>query len=195
MREREQAMKHRNKLTRSNATAPSGRRPHSKPQRRGQAVVETALMSLLLALLLAGAVDFGRAYYTTVVVTNMAGEGATYASINPDRDLNMPNPYPALSSCGQFAVQPDANIQDRARRVAQDRGLVIRQPSSSMISIQPANCMSRCAGQPITVTVTYQINDLFLPNLIGMNSITVRKSASQLIQRSAYAARQSGSCP
>ena len=34
---------------------------------------------VMLGMLLAGAVDLGRAYYTAVVVTNMAGEGAAYA--------------------------------------------------------------------------------------------------------------------
>ncbi len=165
-----------------------------RKHRRGQALVETALMGLFLALLLAAAVDFGRAYYTAVVVTQMAGEGAAYAAVNPDKDLTMPNPYPSPQSCSQVAVTANANIQDRARRVAQERGLVIRQPLASMVTVQPAGCTSRCVGRPITVTVTYQVDDLFLPNLVGMNRITIRKSASQLMQRSSYGAQESGSC-
>jgi len=169
-------------------------RPHRPAARRkGQALVEFALMGLFLGMLLAGAVDLGRAYYTAVVVTNMAGEGAAYASINPGNDIN----YPAAGTCSQFSVQANQNIQDRARRVARDRGLIIRQPSQANVRVEvrdpnggnwSTNCNLRCAGRAIRVTVTYRIDDLFLPGLLGMNDITIRKSATQLITRDAYGA-------
>src|SRR6478672_9761564 len=141
--------------------------------RRGQALVEMALMGTLLGMLLAGAVDLGRAYYTSVIVTNMAGEGAAYAALNPDRDLNSPT----AGVCSQFTVQRYQNIQDRARKVASDRGLVISD-SRATVSILDSNnnasvCTSRCAGSLIKVKVTYQITDLFLPGLLGMRSITI----------------------
>ena len=152
---------------------------------RGQALVEFALMGLLLGMLLAAAVDLGRAYYTSVIVANMAGEGAAYAALNPDRDLN----YHFAGTCSQFTVQQFQNIQDRAKKVANDRGLII---SDSRASVQildnngnPSLCSTRTAGSAITVKVTYTINDLFLPGLLGMNSITINKSATQRLMRSA----------
>src|SRR5690348_3032557 len=75
----------------------------------GQAIVEMALMGTLLGMLLAGAVDLGRAYYTAVVVTNMAGEGAAYAAIYPGNDLT----YPTHGTCSQFDVTAPQDIQDR----------------------------------------------------------------------------------
>ena len=84
--------------------------------RKGQALVEFALLGLLLGMLLAGALDLGRAYYTSIIVDNMAGEGAAYAALNPDRDLN----YPTAGQCSQFIVA-NQNIQDRAKKVANDR--------------------------------------------------------------------------
>jgi hypothetical protein len=155
-----------------------------------------ALVSLLLAMLLAAAVDFGRAYYTDVVVTNMAAEGALYASLNPDYDKN----YPTAGSCSQFAVDPNGNknIQARVKLVATEHGLVIKQGDLSVISTTittplfspPDACSNRCFGRRIQVQVKYTIHDLFLPRLLGMNSITIVESASQQIQRDAYA----GSC-
>src|SRR3954470_24268539 len=95
-----------------------GRFQGLKGLRRGQAIVEMALMGTLLGMLLAGAVDLGRAYYTAVVVTNMAGEGAAYAAINPDKDLT----YPTAGTCSQFSITTPQNIQDRAKFVAKERG-------------------------------------------------------------------------
>lgn len=45
----------------------------------GQSLVETALMLPILLLLLVGIVDFGRAFYAYIAVTNAAREGARYA--------------------------------------------------------------------------------------------------------------------
>ena len=58
------------------ATSHGGRR-----KKKGQALVEFALVGVFLALLLAAAVDLGRVFYTGVIVVNMAGEGAAYAAL------------------------------------------------------------------------------------------------------------------
>src|SRR4051812_28778639 len=117
-----------------------GRFQGLKGLRRGQAIVEMALMGTLLGMLLAGAVDLGRAYYTAVVVTNMAGEGASYAAINPDNDLA----YPTYGTCSQLDVIAPQDIQDRARLVARERGLVIS-PTNATITVTP-DCSVRCTG-------------------------------------------------
>ena len=153
--------------------------------RKGQALVEFALLGLLLGMLLAGALDLGRAYYTSIIVDNMAGEGAAYAALNPDRDLN----YPTAGQCSQFAVVANQNIQDRAKKVANDRGLIISNTRASVqildASGNASTCSSRTAGSALTVKVTYQITDLFLPGLLGLNSITINKSSTQVLMRSA----------
>jgi hypothetical protein len=156
------------------------RKRATKPNnRKGQAVVEIAVLGVFLALLLAAAVDFGRAYFTATVVENMAGEGAAYAAKFPSNDVASP-------SCAG-SVLPSNNIQDRARQVATDRGMVIHRPSQADVRVEvlgyqnPTDCRLRCAGTAIKVTVTYHINDLFLPGLLGMRSITIRKSATQMI--------------
>jgi hypothetical protein len=148
--------------------------------RKGQALVETAVLGLFLALLLAAAIDFGRAYFTATVVENMAGEGAAYAAKYPGNDVASP-------SCAA-SVLPSNNIQDRARQVAVDRGMVIHRPSQADVHVEvlgdyldPTDCRLRCAGTAIKVTVTYHIDDLFLPGLVGMESVTIRKTATQMI--------------
>ena len=160
-------------------TTPTGRM-FGRVKTRGQALVEFALMGLILGMLLAAAVDFGRAYYTALIVEDMAGEGAHYAAKFPAYDLDDP-------SCAVNGLTENQNIQDRARRVAAERGLIIHQPSQADIDVTPGDCHSRCVetGTQIRVTVTYRMNDLFLPSLLGMREITIRKSAVQLVRDSA----------
>jgi Flp pilus assembly protein TadG len=47
-----------------------------------QALIEIALILPLLLLLIIGAVDFGRMFYTKMVITNAAREGASYYATN-----------------------------------------------------------------------------------------------------------------
>ncbi|HUS17480.1 MAG TPA: TadE/TadG family type IV pilus assembly protein, partial [Chloroflexia bacterium] len=55
----------------------------SRVQRRGQALLELALVLPLLAVLLLGVFDIGRAFADQESVTNAARQGARYAARNP----------------------------------------------------------------------------------------------------------------
>ena len=153
---------------------------------KGQALVEFALMGLFLGALLAGAVDFGRAYYTSIIVTNMAGEGAAYASIYPDRDNDPADPTNQQCILTK-TVATHQSIQERARKVAQERGLIVEKQDQSQARIEVftegygTTCSARCPGRTITVRITYKIDDLFLPNMLGLREIPITKSASQVI--------------
>ncbi|MDQ3703881.1 MAG: pilus assembly protein [Chloroflexota bacterium] len=149
---------------------------------RGQAVVEMALLGLFLAMLLAAAVDFGRAYYTAVVIENMAGEGAAYAAQYPERELGD-------GSCSIETYSDNESIQRRVRDLAMDRGLVIEAEdrATSDIEVTVGNnirsCRKRCQGEAITVKIKYELDDLFLPGMLGIKSIPITQSATQLILR------------
>jgi len=135
--------------------------------RKGQSLIEFAFGALLLVLLLAAAVDFGRAFYTYVVVQNMAGEAATFLSGQPDNDVFSPH----------YAGSPNNTFQYRARNVAaRVMGAII---SPNNVNIQNGDVQvdvpqsDRCAGTPFTVRVGYHIEDLFFPAFLGMNELTV----------------------
>ena len=51
--------------------------------RRGQSLVELALMLPLITLILLGAVDLGRAFYSYVELTNAVKQGAAYGTLSP----------------------------------------------------------------------------------------------------------------
>jgi Flp pilus assembly protein TadG len=55
----------------------------------GSNVVELAVLMPVLLLLLAGAVDFGRAYYVAIEVNSAAHAGALYGSQNPTDTAGM----------------------------------------------------------------------------------------------------------
>lgn len=51
---------------------------------RGQALVELALVSTILVLLLASAFDLGRLFYTTITISGAARAGALQAAVTPN---------------------------------------------------------------------------------------------------------------
>lgn len=56
---------------------------HWQRQENGASLVETALLTPVLLLLLVAAVDFGRAYFATIAVNSAAEAGALYGVLNP----------------------------------------------------------------------------------------------------------------
>jgi Flp pilus assembly protein TadG len=59
--------------------------PKNHPDRSlspAQALLESALILPILLLLIIGAVDFGRMFYTKMVITNAAREGASFYTTN-----------------------------------------------------------------------------------------------------------------
>jgi Flp pilus assembly protein TadG len=60
-----------------------GLSPHDKPRARaGQSVVEFALVSLTILLIVFGIVDIGRGVFQRSMLTNATREAARYASVN-----------------------------------------------------------------------------------------------------------------
>ena len=58
------------------------RKVPSGPRERGAAAVEMAIVLPMLLLVIGGLVDFGRAYYLNVVITNAAREGARMVAMS-----------------------------------------------------------------------------------------------------------------
>ena len=50
---------------------------------KGQSLVELAVSFMLIMFILAGAVDFGRAYFALIALRDAAQEGVIYGSIHP----------------------------------------------------------------------------------------------------------------
>jgi Flp pilus assembly protein TadG len=77
-------------------------------RRAGQSLVEMAMVLPVLAFLTFGLVDFGRAYYFQVSITNAAREGARVAILNIYTGPQTPN----CSNANTCPVQTDLNISN-----------------------------------------------------------------------------------
>ena len=106
-----------------------------------QALVEFALVLPILLLLILGVMDFGRMFYTKMILTNAAREGANYLAYFPE-DAN--NGY----------VDTFVTIYDEAK-------------SSNVEVVDTDVAYSGCCtpGLPVEVTIT-KIVDLIFDNIL-----------------------------
>jgi len=123
-----------------------------KSGQEGQALVETAFMILAVLLLLMGIIEFGFIFYTYVRVSNATREGARAGSLwlMYRKFTGPPNYYydPILCDTVQDAVRSEVSaIPDdySGITITLDLG-VVPCPDDSLTPI---------AGEPITVTATY----------------------------------------
>jgi Flp pilus assembly protein TadG len=59
-------------------------KPSLKNAERGQSLIEMAIGSVILIMIVMGILDLGRLYFLYVALEDGAGEAALYLSINPD---------------------------------------------------------------------------------------------------------------
>ena len=111
-------------------------RPTSKNP--GQALVEFALVLPLLLVLILGVIDFTRLITTKMVLTNVAREGASYISRNPD--------------------EYGAGVSEKTRSVINQEAQNITLENHN-ISL---SCSNACEfGDTIEVTVTHGVDLIF----------------------------------
>jgi Flp pilus assembly protein TadG len=120
---------------------------------RGANLLEMALVSMVLFLLLAGVVDMGRAYNHYIVITNASREGARYASR-----------FPHLES----------EIKATAVQEAAGGGVAL---SSGNVSVLGLNAPP---GAPIEVRIEYQF-DTYLGGLFGLGSFPLRSRTAMVV--------------
>ena len=127
-------------------------------EERGQALVELAIVLLLLVVILAGMVDLGRALNAYIVITNAAREGARAGSLHVSgADL-----VPA--------------VQARVIAEAAASGVDLSDPGRSGIEVGPVGP----AGTPVTVTVTHQVPLIFAGLIFVGNDLQISSSASMI---------------
>lgn len=137
---------------------------------QGQALVESAIMFVVLLLILMGLVDFGRAYFTFIALQNAAAEGATFGMFHPTWETD--------TSSIPESNNPE-NIEYRVRQES-EYGLV----DWSTITVT-VNSVFPTPGNLITVTVAYDF-ELITPisqAIARDDKITLRASAIQTIIR------------
>lgn len=140
-----------------------GRRDTRYAKDRGSALVETALILIVVLLLLEGMVELGLALRICTIISEASHVAARYASLCPS---------------------DTTGIQDMAIQMAQQNGINL---SREAITISG---QSGGAGQPISVTVTYSVNTPLLGaiyqlmgrsplNTVPMTCTTVMRIANE----------------
>ena len=127
--------------------APARRRPFAgrpaRARRRGQALVEFALILPILLLVLVIAIDFGRLFYLYVGINNGAREGAAYGADKPPTSRT--------------------SVADITTRVRQELGLSATDTSVAVTMQCSPDCYtSLTISQPHTIRVTASTTFSFL---------------------------------
>lgn len=99
-------------------------------EKRGQALVELALILPILIVILMGTMEFGRIFHSYLVITNASREGARAGVVGLD----------------------DTGIRTKVKDVATSLSL-----SDTQINITPGYS-SRSRGVPLTVQVDYSVS-------------------------------------
>ena len=131
---------------------------------RGQSLVELSISLVVILWLLAGAVEFGIAYFQFIQMRDAAQEGALYGSIHPD----------------DFT-----GITTRVEQASSSPIDLVNDPGVSITpSYEDANGYYG-VGCGIVVEVTYQ-HDVFMPfaNLFMNDPITIRAEVVDTILQS-----------
>ena len=134
---------------------------------RGQSLVELAISILILIYLLAGAVEFGLAFFQYVQLRDAAQEGALYGSMDPP------------DNAGDTARI--AAIQNRAR-AASDKPIDLAADPTVTVDVVVTDGQY-CEGGSLQVTVSYdhRIFMPFIPEFIGGNIIPLEATVTDTI--------------
>jgi Flp pilus assembly protein TadG len=122
-----------------------------KNEQTAQAMVETAIMVLVIVLLIMGIIEFGFLFYAYIRVSNATREGARAGSLwLMYREFTGPPDYyydPILCETVSEAVRSEFSaIPQSGMTITLEEGAVTC----------PDHSLAPQAGEPVTVTVTYE---------------------------------------
>ncbi len=128
-----------------------------KPKESGQSMVELALTITFIMILLAGTVDFGRAFFTWLALRDAAQEGASYGSYKPGDTSGI-----------------EARVKDNL-------GELVSNTSDITVTVGTTGCG---AGHKVQVDVDYPhfpITMPFLGTLLGSQEIPIHATINDTI--------------
>lgn len=120
------------------------KKPQEVQRSRGQSLIEFALVLPLLLVLIISAIEIGRLFFTKIVITNAAREGAYYYATNP-------------SSYDLGTLETQAGLAARAE--AANSGVTINEP---LFTPTGSGTFSK-----IEVTVSATVQDLLILSFLG----------------------------
>ena len=125
----------------------------------GQSLVELSISILILLTLLAGAVEFGMAFFQFVQLRDAAQEGALYGSLNPT---------------------DNTGIESRVRNSSYSP-VDLTDTSEVTVTITPSGALCEGNGLEVRVSYNHQIFMPFIPQIIGQSTIPLNASVTDTI--------------
>lgn len=156
----------------------------AKRREKGQSLVELAISLTVILLLLSGAVDFGMALFSYVMIRDAAQEGAQFGAINPYFDTN---------GNGQYDSGEPVNADGIRQHVrASSSSPIIKNLLDTNIDIQliPTNSGTQpCEGTTVaipnaiqvTVKYNYPIIMPYIGAIIGSQTIPLSAQVTDTI--------------
>jgi Flp pilus assembly protein TadG len=128
-------------------------------RQRGQSLVELGLAMVVLLFLLAGAINFGIAFFSYVAISDAAQEGALYGSI-----------VPATDTLGTI------NTSGIIMRVQQSSSSPVKLSTIIPTVNFDGTAKQTCTGRLLTVTIVYHC-PITMP-IVGIFTTDIKLTAS-----------------
>jgi Flp pilus assembly protein TadG len=133
--------------------------PLFQKRKRGQALVEAAIIAPLIILFLLGMIDIGRMVYSKIMFTNAAREGAYYLSVSTDS-----SPTGLINTVHNEVQNSGVGFTD----------VVIVSPGTvcpdRLICVIPS-CITCQLDTPVTVTVKATLKGFLIKTIISSNQV------------------------
>ena len=149
---------------------------------RGQSLVELGISLAILIFLLAGAVEFGLAFFQFVQLRDAAQEGALYGSMNPANVSGIETRIRGASTSPIDLASGDVTITISIDGI----------PSTNLANYRAVACEAH--GLKVLVAYSHRIFMPFIPAFIGRPDIPLNASVTDTILSPATPT-SGGSCP
>lgn len=116
----------------------------------GAQVAEFAILLPILLMLVFGIIDFGRGFFSWVILTNGAREGARAAAVGNNQAAVTSTVQNAVSGLYVTGIESGACVS----------------PAKGKLCVTGANLVGDM-GEPVTVTVQYNFSYIVLPNIMN----------------------------
>lgn len=141
----------------------------SRSPRRGQSVVELALVLPIMVLLIGGGIDLARAYFMGIEVSDGASQAALYVATNSALTSTATSP-PTLFTDTQLAQVVSSSYEGSLLACPAISVTQTQSPSSAATTIASGNPAADSFYEDVTVVCTFSPLTPFLPLTLHVKS-------------------------
>ena len=137
--------------------------------RKGQSLLEFAMLLPLFVLLIVGIFELGRAFFAYIAITNAAREGARVITFWPDKVTITDVDTAVTDEIGSSPMVTEGNINE-----------ILIECGSQYDEVPTQILLTDCPSEePVRVTVAYNFE--FILDIFFTQPLTLRRSAEMMI--------------